>query len=59
MTDRQLKALLTDHYDRLTHPPQPEPDFNFIPALNKLKSVVSSFPKSQPITRRKKPKLQP
>ncbi len=57
MTDRQLNALLADHYDRINHPPQPEPDFNLIPALNKLKSQIS--PCLKPIARRKKPEPQP
>jgi hypothetical protein len=57
--DRQIDSLLTDHYDRLTHPPQNEPDFNFTPVYNKLKCVISSFPKPRPINRTNKPKLQP
>lgn len=59
MAERQLDTLLTDHYDRLIHPPKVEPEFNLKPALNKFKSVISFLPQTRPTIRRTKPKLQP
>lgn len=50
--DRQIDALLTDHYDRLTHPPKTEPEFDLTPILKKLKAAIT-------INRSKKPELQP
>jgi|GEM_PF-5749516 len=54
--DRQIDALLTDHYDRLTHPPKAEPEFDLTPIFNKLKAAVS---KSKITNRIKKPEPQP
>ncbi len=54
--DRQIDALLIDHYDRLTHPPKTEPELNLMPTLNKLKAAISN---AKPANPSKKPEPQP